>query len=178
LVRLDVQVVLAGEGANAELDGLYVVAGKEHVDHQLVVVHRAPHCTSRQTYRGVLDGAGAAVFDGTIVVERGAQKTEAHQENRNLLLSDSAVVNTKPHLRIDTDDVICSHGATVGSLDREQLFYLRARGVPEAMARAMLTFAFLKALLDRVSHEPTRERLVTQLLARLPESEGVRGTYA
>ncbi len=175
LLRLDVEAVLAGEGASAELDGVYHVAGEDHVDHQLRVVHRAPRCTSRQVYRGVLDGAGEAVFDGTTVVERGAQRTEAHQENRNLLLSDSATVNTKPHLRIDADDVMCSHGATVGSLDAEQLFYLRARGVPEALARAMLTFAFLRALIEGVTHEPTRERLTRALLERLPEGERIGG---
>lgn len=176
LVRLDLSVLLAGEGANAELDGLYLVADRDHVDHQLRVIHRAPRCTSRQTYRGVLDASGSAVFDGTTEVEKGAQRTEAHQENRNLLLSDSAVVNTKPHLRIDADDVVCSHGATVGSLDREQLFYLRSRGIPEPLARAMLTFAFLRSLVDRVSHEPTRESLVSSLLSRLPEGESVQGT--
>jgi Fe-S cluster assembly protein SufD len=175
LVRLDLETTLAGERASAELDGIYHVAGNDHVDHQLRVVHRAPHCTSRQVYRGVLDGAGEAVFDGTTVVERGAQRTEAHQENRTLLLSDSATVNTKPHLRIDADDVVCSHGATVGSLDDEQLFYLRARGVPEALARAMLTFAFLRMLLDGVSHEPTRDRLARALLERLPDGEEVGG---
>jgi Fe-S cluster assembly protein SufD len=175
LLRLDVEATLAGEGASAELDGVYHVAGEDHVDHQLRVVHRAPRCTSRQVYRGVLDGAGEAVFDGTTVVERGAQRTEAHQENRNLLLSDAATVNTKPHLRIDADDVMCSHGATVGSLDAEQLFYLRARGVPEALARAMLTFAFLRALLEGIPHEPTRERLTHALLERLPEGERIRG---
>jgi Fe-S cluster assembly protein SufD len=176
LVRLDVEATLAGEGASAELDGVYHVAGEDHVDHQLRVVHRAPRCTSRQVYRGVLDGAGEAVFDGTTVVERGAQRTEAHQENRNLLLSDSATVNTKPHLRIDADDVVCSHGATVGSIDPEQLFYLRARGVPEALARAMLTFAFLRALVEGVTHAPTRERLIGALLERLPEGEQIVGT--
>ncbi len=175
LVRLDLSVVLAGEGASAELDGLYHVTGTEHVDHHVRVIHRAPHCQSRQTYRGVLDGSGSAVFDGTTEVEKGAQRTEAHQENRNLLLSDSAVVNTKPHLRIDADDVVCSHGATVGSLDREQLFYLRSRGIPGDLARAMLTFAFLRSLVDRVSDEPTRARLASALRARLPAGEGVEG---
>jgi len=175
LLRFDVRALLQGQGAECRLDGAYLVDGNDHVDHHTVVEHQAPRCQSDQTYRGIASGRGTAVFDGVVFVHRGAQKTEAHQENRNLLLSDTATVHTKPHLEIDTDDVICSHGATVGSLDESQLFYLRTRGIPEELARAMLTYAFIEEVVDRVSHEPTRDRLREAVLARIPAGEAVRG---
>lgn len=174
LLRFDVRCLLEGKGAECQLDGAYLVEGDDHVDHHTLVEHRAAHCRSEQTYRGIASGKGTAVFDGIVVVHRDAQKTEAHQENRNLLLSESATVHTKPHLEIDADDVICSHGATIGSLDEDQLFYLRARGIPEELAHAMLTYAFVEAIVDRVSHEPTRLRMREALLARIPEGEVIR----
>lgn len=174
LLRFDVRCLLEGKGAECQLDGAYLVEGDDHVDHHTLVEHRAAHCRSDQTYRGIASGKGTAVFDGIVVVHRDAQKTEAHQENRNLLLSESATVHTKPHLEIDADDVICSHGATVGSLDEDQLFYLRARGIPEDLAHAMLTYAFVEAIVDRVSHEPTRLRMREALLARIPEGDVIR----
>lgn len=175
LLRFDVRCLLQGRGAECQLDGAYLVEGKDHVDHHTMVEHQAPNCRSGQTYRGIASGEGTAVFDGIVVVHRGAQRTEAHQENRNLLLSDTATVHTKPHLEIDADDVICSHGATVGSLDEDQLFYLRARGVPEDLARGILTFAFVEAIVDRVEHEPTRARLREAVLARIPRGDDIRG---
>ncbi len=174
LLRFDVRCLLQGKGAACQLDGAYLVDGDDHVDHHTVVEHQAPNCTSHQKYRGIASGKGIAVFDGLVVVHRDAQKTEAHQENRNLLLSDTATVHTKPHLEIDADDVICSHGATVGSLDEDQLFYLRARGIPEEQALAILTFAFLESIVDGVSDEPTRGRLRDALLARLPHGDDIR----
>ncbi len=175
LLRFDIRALLQGQGAECRLDGAYVVDGSDHVDHHTLVEHQAPHCRSDQTYRGIASGHGTAVFDGVVLVHRGASKTEAHQENRNLLLSDTATVHTKPHLEIDTDDVICSHGATVGSLDESQLFYLRTRGIPEELARAMLTYAFIEEVVDRVSHKPTRDRLRETVLARIPAGEAIRG---
>lgn len=174
LLRFDVRCLLQGNGAECQLDGAYLAAGEDHVDHHTAVEHQAPHCTSHQTYHGIVLDKGTAVFDGIVVVHRDAQKTEAHQENRNLLLSDTATVHTKPHLEIDADDVICSHGATVGSLDEDQLFYLRARGIPKDLAQGMLTYAFLEAIVDRVSHEPTRARLREALIARIPHGDEVR----
>jgi Fe-S cluster assembly protein SufD len=174
LLRLDVRCLLQGTGAESELNGAYLVEGQEHVDHHTRVEHHAPRCRSQQTYRGIVSGKGTAVFDGIVIVHRDAQKTEAHQENRNLLLSDTATVHTKPHLQIDADDVICSHGATVGSLDEDQSFYLRARGIPEDLARAMLTYAFLESVVDRVSHEPTRARLSEAVLAQIPRADDIR----
>jgi len=175
LLRFDVRCLLQGKGAECQLDGAYLVDGADHVDHHTLVEHQASHCRSEQTYRGIVSGKGTAVFDGIVVVHRDAQKTEAHQENRNLLLSEGATVHTKPHLEIDADDVICSHGATVGSLDEDQSFYLRTRGIPEDLARAMLTYAFLESIVDRVSHEPTRMRMREALLARIPHGDDIRG---
>ena len=175
LLRFDVRCLLQGKGAECQLDGAYLVDGTDHVDHHTLVEHQASHCRSEQTYRGIVSGKGTAVFDGVVVVHRDAQKTEAHQENRNLLLSEGATVHTKPHLEIDADDVICSHGVTVGSLDEDQAFYLRTRGIPEDLARAMLIYAFLESIVDRVSHEPTRVRMREALLARIPHGDDIRG---
>jgi Fe-S cluster assembly protein SufD len=175
LLRFDVRCLLQGRGADCQLDGAYLVDGDDLVDHHTRVEHQAAHCQSSQTYRGIVGGKATAVFDGIVVVHRDAQKTEAHQENRNLLLSETATVHTKPHLEIDADDVVCSHGATVGSLDEDQLFYLRTRGVPEELAHSMLTYAFLESIIDRVSHEPTRNRMREALLARIPHGDDVRG---
>jgi Fe-S cluster assembly protein SufD len=175
LLRFDVRCLLQGKGAECQLDGAYLVEGEDHVDHHTRVEHQVSHCRSEQTYRGIAAGKGTAVFDGIVVVHRDAQKTEAHQENRNLLLSETATVHTKPHLEIDADDVICSHGATVGSLDEDQLFYLRARGIPKDLAHSMLTFAFLESVVDRVDHEPTRQRMREALLARIPHGDDIRG---
>ena len=171
LLRLDIRAVLDGPGAECLLNGVYRVTGTELVDHHTVVEHAKPRCFSRQNYRGVLDGKGQAVFDGIVRVHRDAQKTEAHQENRNLLLSDSATVHTKPHLEIDNDDVICSHGATVGSLDEAQLFYLRTRGLSEEMARAVLTFAFMRSVVDEIDDTPVRDELLIRLREKLPHAD-------
>ncbi len=174
LLRFDIRCLLEGKGAECKLDGAYLVEGKDHVDHHTLVEHVSSHCRSEQTYRGIASDEGTAVFDGIVVVHRDAQKTEAHQENRNLLLSESATVHTKPHLEIDADDVVCSHGATVGALDENQLFYLRSRGIPEELSRAMLTYAFAEAIVDRVDHEPTRKRMREALLARIPRGDELR----
>ncbi|MBT8464967.1 MAG: Fe-S cluster assembly protein SufD [Myxococcales bacterium] len=174
LLRFDVRCLLQGKGAECQLDGAYLTDGDDHVDHHTLVEHEAPECRSAQTYRGIVSGKSTAVFDGIVIVHRDAQKTEAHQENRNLLLSDTATIHTKPHLEIDADDVICSHGATVGALDQDQLFYLRARGVPEDFALAMLTYAFVESIVDRVSHEPTRSRMREALLSRIPYGDEIR----
>ncbi len=171
LNRLDVEVALAGEGATCLLDGAYHADSGEHVEHQTRVDHQVPSCNSNQRYRGIIDGTGHAVFDATALVQRDAQHSDAHQENRNLLLSDDAVVNTKPHLRIDADDVSCSHGTTVGALDDAQLFYLRARAIDEAQARAMLTYAFVRTVIDDIPHAPLADSLAAKMRARLPHGD-------
>lgn len=175
LSRFDLHAQLRGRGAECRLEGAYLADGTDLVDYHTLVEHQAPHCTSSQTYRGIAAGRGTAVFDGIVIVHRDAQKTEAHQENRNLLLSDTATIHTKPHLEIDADDVVCSHGATVGALDEDQLFYLRARGIPEGLARAMLTYAFIEQIVDRVGDEATRDRLREAVLSRIPQGKVVRG---
>lgn len=175
LLRLDIHARLRGQGAECQLNGAYLVDGQDHVDHHTLVEHESSHCQSHQTYRGIAAERGTAVFDGIVVVHRDAQKTEAHQENRNLLLSDTATVHTKPHLEIDADDVICSHGATVGSLDEDQLFYLRARGIPEDVGRAVLTNAFLQEIMEGVGDEATRLEMKEAVLDRIPHGDAVRG---
>jgi Fe-S cluster assembly protein SufD len=173
LTRLDLDATLRGEGASCALDGIYHATGSAHIDHHTFIDHAVPRCSSQEVYRGLIDDRGHGVFDGTIAVRKDAQQSSAHQENRNLLLSDDATVHTKPHLQIDADDVSCSHGATIGDLDEEALFYLRARGIGEAQAQAMLTYAFVKELVDRIPHEASRRRIGGALLERLPHGSDV-----
>lgn len=173
LTRVDVQIDLADLGAETSVDGIYHAGRGEHVDFSLRIDHKAPRCTSNINYRGILDANGEAVWDGMTVVHRGAQHTVAHQQNRNLLLSDDASVNTKPHLEIDTDDLVASHGATVGSLDDQQLFYLRSRGLEHDQARAALTYAFVQELLDGVGPQVLRGRLGALLRERLPAGDTI-----
>jgi Fe-S cluster assembly protein SufD len=168
LARMDITTAFDGEGCEATLDGLYVAGGRQHVDHHTLVDHARPHGTSREHYRGVLDGTARGVFSGKIVVQPGAQRTDARQANHNLLLSVGAEVDTKPQLEIYADDVKCNHGATVGQLDAAQLFYLRSRGMDEAAARALLTHAFARDVIERIRVAALRSRLEKLLLARLP----------
>lgn len=142
IAREDLRVALAGTHAGVELCGLYLARARRHLDHHTCVVHAVPDCTSRQDYRGILDDAGRAVFNGRVVVAKDAQRTDAQQSNANLLLSDNAEIDTKPQLEILADDVRCSHGATVGQLDPAELFYLRSRGLDEVQARTLVTLAF------------------------------------
>lgn len=151
LVRHDINTRLAEEGAEAVLNGLYLTADRQHVDNHTCVDHAAPHTTSDETYKGVLDGRGRAVFNGRVVVHKHAQKIDAGQKNDNLLLTKLAEVDTKPELEIYADDVACSHGATIGQLDEDALFYLRSRGVEEHKARDLLTFAFAESVVERMS---------------------------
>lgn len=148
LVRNDLRVLLDGEGAEARLAGVYLPRSGQHVDNHVWVEHARPHGTSAQLFKGVIAGDGRAVFDGQVHVRQDAQKTSAQQTNRNLLLSDAAVVNANPRLTIHADDVKCSHGSTVGQLDLDALFYLRARGISKEVARGILTVAFAGEVLD------------------------------
>jgi Fe-S cluster assembly protein SufD len=149
LTRFDTRVSLTGRGARADLDGLYVARGNDIVDHHTHVEHACDSTTVQESYKGIVDDQAQAVFDGQIVVKPGAMGTNAQQFNRNLLMSDKAIVHTKPQLEIDADDVVCSHGATVGKLDEQQLFYLRSRGVSGGVAKQILTTAFAAELIDR-----------------------------
>ncbi len=167
LAREEVNAVLDGEGAECLLDGLFVSAGKQHVDNHTTIDHAKPHCGSRELYKGVLDGRSTGVFNGKIIVRKDAQKTDSKQSNKNLLLSEDAVVNTKPQLEIYADDVKCTHGATIGQVDQEAIFYLRSRGIGHAEARRLLIQAFASEIIDRIKFEPLRARLRQALLLRL-----------
>jgi Fe-S cluster assembly protein SufD len=167
LVRNNVHPVLAGEGGECLINGLFMGTGHQHLDNYMKVEHLAPHCESRQFYNGILDEQAHGVFHGRIIVHKDAQKTDAKQTNRNLLLSDSAQIDTKPQLEIYADDVKCTHGATIGQIDETALFYLRSRGLDESQARGLLLYAFAHESLDRMKPGIVRtwlERLVTEAL--------------
>jgi Fe-S cluster assembly protein SufD len=167
IARHDVRVRLGAEGAECALHGLYVIGGRQHVDINTVVDHARPHGRSRQLYKGVLDGRARGVFSGRVIVRPDAQKTDAHQANKNLLLSDGVEVDSKPQLEIFADDVKCSHGAADGQLAADAIFYLKSRGLGEAQARALLTYGFASEVLGRIGPEALRARLDALLTARL-----------
>jgi len=170
LSRTDIEAELGAPGAHASLDGLHLVGDGQHVDTQIKVRHAAPFCTSHELYKGILDGKSRAVFNGRIVVDEGAQKTDAIQSNRNLLLSDDARVNSNPQLEILADDVRCTHGSTVGRLDEEAIFYLRSRGIGRADAKSILTTAFAAEITALIPVEEVRDHIDRQLAVRLPHS--------
>ena len=174
LVRNDTEVVLNGEGADCSLSGLYVTRGTQHMDNHTSIDHAEPHCNSRQLYKGVLDDRSSGVFTGRIIVRPDAQKTDARQSNRNLLLSDNAVVDSKPQLEIHANDVKCTHGATIGKLDEEALFYLRSRGLSEPCARTLLTYAFASEVVNMMKIKPMQCQIDLVLLNRLAR-EGKTG---
>jgi Fe-S cluster assembly protein SufD len=174
LARVEARAVLAAEEAACDLNGLYVGGGKQLLDHFVHVDHASPRCTSREVFKGILDGASRGVFAGRVRVREGAQKTDAGQVSSTLLLSEDATVDTKPQLEILADDVKCSHGGTVGQLREDQLFYLRSRGLPAALARALLTWAFASEMVQRVGPEELRGRVRRAVTARLPDGELLR----
>jgi Fe-S cluster assembly protein SufD len=167
LVRNDANAALDGEGAECTLNGLYLADGDRLVDNHTMIDHAKPHCPSHEVYKGILGGRARAIFNGKIVVRQDAQKTNAKQTNRALLLSDDASINTKPQLEIFADDVKCTHGAAIGQLDEDALFYLRARGLTFFEARDMLIHAFAGEILDRVQIEPLRHALERELYEQL-----------
>lgn len=167
LVRNDVNIALNGEGAECVLNGLYIADGSQHVDNHTVIDHLQPHCASRELYKGILDDQSSAVFNGSIIVRKDAQKTDARQSNKNLLLSEGATINSKPQLEINADDVKCAHGTSIGHLDEDSVYYLRSRGVGLAEARTVLTYGFANDVLNRMKVDEIRVRLECALLARL-----------
>ncbi|MGB6056260.1 MAG: Fe-S cluster assembly protein SufD, partial [Burkholderiaceae bacterium] len=171
LARNDIATAFQAQDCDATLNGLYLTGDGQHVDHHTRVDHAAPHGSSREYYRGVLDGASRAVFNGKVIVHPGAQKTNAQQTNHNLLLSRDAEIDTKPQLEIYADDVQCTHGATVGQIDEQQRFYLRSRGIDDAVAQALLVHAFAHDVIERIGVPSLRQRLERILLARLPQAE-------
>lgn len=174
LVRNDINVVLDAEGASCLLNGLFMARGRQHMDYHTRVDHAKPNGSSEEVYKGILDGRARGVFNGRVKVHPDAQKTDAHQSNKNLLLSRDAEVDTKPELENYADDVKCSHGATVGQLDEQSLYYLRSRGIGEAQARGLLTYGFARDILERVELAPLREKLTLGLLERMPNAEQIR----
>ncbi len=169
LVRNNVHPVLAGEGGECLINGLFLGEDTQHLDNYMLVDHAAPHCSSHQFYNGILSGRSHGVFHGLILVRKDAQKTDAKQTNRNLLLSDNAQIDTKPQLEIYADDVKCTHGATIGQLDEKALYYLRSRGIDETTARELLLFAFAGECTGRIRSTPVREHVERLVRQSLPE---------
>lgn len=172
LVRNEIRSLLAGEHIEARLNGAYLGTGTAHIDNTTFIDHAHPHCESREVYKGVLDDQSRGVFQGKILVRPHAQQTDGHQLNRALLLSPKAEINSKPELEIYADDVKCSHGATTGDLDPDQLFYLKARGIDEDQARALLVQAFLMESVEAIQKKPVRDVFSDVLRARLTKAFG------
>lgn len=167
LTRNDIHVVLDGEDAECDLGGLFVATGRQHVDNHTTIDHAQPNCSSRELYKGILSEQSVGVFNGKILVRQDAQKTNASQRNNNLLLSEEATINTKPQLEIYADDVRCKHGATVGQISEEALFYMRSRGITQEAARDLLTYGFAGELFDPMSWVTVRSRLEQMLYRKL-----------
>lgn len=175
LVRNDLNAVLDAEGTQCTLNGLYMAAGRQHVDYHTRIDHMKPFGTSRERYKGILSGRSRGVFNGLTYVHPGAQKTDASQSNDNLLLSRDAEVDTKPQLEIYADDVKCSHGATVGQLDDDMIFYLRARGIEAQAARGLLTYGFARDVIDHMHLAAVRNAVEEALLTQLPNTDTIKG---
>ena len=177
MARDEVHVRLEGEGAEANIDGLYLPCGHQQHDNPILIEHAAPRCTSRQLYKGIADERGHGVFNGRIIVWPGAEGTDASQTNKNLLLSDHAEIDTRPRLEIFTDDVKCTHGAAVGALDEEAVFYLRSRGVPRAEAKSLLTQAFAREMVGLIPSPSLAAHVDTLVAGRLlTDGSETRGT--
>jgi len=171
LVRNNVHPVLNGEGGDCLINGLFIANGRQHMDNYMKVEHAKPHCGSRQFYNGILDGKSRGVFHGRIIVHKDAQKTDAKQTNRNLLLSEDAQIDTKPQLEIYADDVKCTHGATIGQMDDEALFYLRSRGIDAKSASALLLSAFAGESLQRMKVDGIRRHIEALVMRWLPQGK-------
>lgn len=167
LSRHDIDLKFMAEGGEAFVDGLYMLSGKQHADTHSVIDHTVPNCISHQTYKGVLNDKSRAVFNGKVMVRENAHGTDAQQSNKNLLLSNDARVDTKPQLEIFNDDVKCAHGATVGQLEEEELFYLLTRGLPEALARNLLTYGFAEEIINKIGIGSIKKELDEMVLHRL-----------
>lgn len=170
LSRHDIDVKFTAEGGEALVDGLYMLSGTQHSDTHSVIDHTVPNCTSHQNYKGVLNDKSRGVFNGKVFVRENAHGTDAQQSNKNLLLSNDARIDTKPQLEIFNDDVKCSHGATVGQLEEEELFYLLTRGLPEPLARNLLTYGFAEEIINKIGIEGIKAELDSAVLNRLGAS--------
>ena len=175
LARHDVSVVMDHEGSECWVDGLYVVGPDQHSDTHSLIDHKQPYCNSHQLYKGIMDGNGRAVFNGKVFVREGAQKTDALQTNKNLLLSPQARVDTKPQLEIYADDVKCAHGAAVGQIDQDELFYLQARGINPEMGKSLLTYGFAEEVIGKIEIESIRKELDEAVMNQLHSRLEVQG---
>ena len=173
LLRNDIHTRLSGEYAEAEISGAYLMDKNQFIDNHIFIHHAMPHCTSRQEFRGVLDDYAGTLFNGHVLVDKDAQKTQAFQSCRNIAVSDKAKIETQPFLEIYADDVKCSHGASVGQLDNEALFYLRSRGIDEDHARTLLMYAFVVGILDKIQIAPLKERYADMIKGRLSGNLGI-----
>ena len=173
LGRNDFYVLLDAPGSSCFLNGLYITAGSQHIDNNVNIDHAKPHTTSRLYYKGILDGASKAVFGGIVLVRPGAVKANAHQKDKNLIISDEAEVDSKPSLEIYADDVLCGHGATAGAVAQDALFYMRSRGLDEEAARVLLIKAFASEITDQVRVEPLRHYLEKLVAGVVPHAKGV-----
>ena len=174
LVRNDVNAWFADEGGELALDGLYVLGGRQHVDNHTRIDHAKPNCTSLELYKGILDGHARAIFYGNVTVHKDAQKTNALQTNKNLLLSKDALVDSIPGLQILANDVKCRHGSSIGHMDEDAVFYLRSRGLDDLAARSLLTYGFASEVVNKVRVLPLRAALGAWLVSRLPGAEVIR----
>ena len=165
LTRNNLNFYQNGERIDSTMKGITIIGDRQHVDHNTLVHHIEPNCESHQDYKGIYDANSTGVFNGKVVVEKLAQKTNAFQANNNILISDKAMINTKPQLEIFADDVRCTHGCTIGQLDESAMFYLRSRGIPEKEARVLLMFAFSNNVLDSVKIPEIKQR-ITKLIAQ------------
>jgi Fe-S cluster assembly protein SufD len=164
ITRNNLNFFQKGEHVNSILKGITIIEGKQHVDHHTLVHHIEPNCESHQDYKGIYDERSTGVFNGKVIVEKEAQKTNAYQQNNNVLVSDRATINAKPQLEIFADDVKCSHGCTIGQLDEQALFYMQQRGIPKKEARALLMYAFANTVLESVKIPEVKAR-ITKLIA-------------
>ena len=171
LVRKDFIIELKERGAHCDLRGVYLADQKNHIDHHTIIEHEDEHCTSNELYKGILSGKSTAVFNGRIHVHKAAQKTDAIQSNQNLLLSDDAIIHTKPELEIYADDVKCTHGATIGRLDEKGIFYLRARGIKKEEAQKMMMRAYIGEVLSGMKNSEAKESLLEKIIENIPEGE-------
>ena len=169
MARNDIHSQLLGEAAHVVMDGLYLLNNEQHVDNHTRIDHAVPNTTSEELYKGILDDNSHGVFNGKVIVHKEAQKTDANQQNHNLLLSRGCEIDTKPEMEIYADDVKCGHGSTVGQLNADHLFFLRARGLDEVTARSLLTYAFAVDVLDRIPSETIRQGLSAIIEQRLPK---------
>jgi Fe-S cluster assembly protein SufD len=167
LTRNNLNFYQNGTGINSILKGITIIEGKQHVDHNTLVHHRKPHCESHQDYKGIFAEKSTGVFNGKVLVDKIAQKTDAYQSNNNILIDDQATINSKPQLEIFADDVKCSHGCTIGQLDEEALFYMQSRGIPKKEARALLMFAFANNVLSSVKIPEIKKRITKQIALKI-----------